>query len=298
MILENLQLILSADDRYTQHLGVTLASLFANHSANKYRLIINILDGGISDINKKKLAIVKGDYPAEIIYWPVKPELFKNCPEIGHLKLPTYYRLLIPEIIGSEVKKVIYLDSDLVVNGDISELYEQNLAKQIIGAVPEISAQEVLAAWETENLKTYFNAGVLLIDLEKWRELKISEQAFDFIAKNAARLKWADQDALNLVLRDHWLALEKKFNLQIDRNQKKVANLEPLIIHYVGRLKPWEFLYNNYYSRYYWRYLKKTPWKNYRCPDFNYYDLLKKIIKKIPGTIILRQKLIKWLKNY
>lgn len=294
---KDLHIILSADDPYAQHLGVALLSLLSNHRDGIFRLVINILDGGLTPESKERLAAIASRYPAKIIYWPIDNGLFETCPEIGHLKLPTYYRLLIPEIIPPDIERAIYLDSDLVVVGEISELAGADLAGRTVGAIREVSQEEVLAAWSSEGLTRYFNAGVLLIDLARWRKEKISQKTFAFIAANAGRLHWADQDALNLVLKEDWQELDKSFNLQIGRNQKKIRGVDPIIIHYVGRLKPWNFLYYNYYRKYYWRYLKLTPWRDYRYPDFNYYAALKRLIKLIPGAVSLRLKIIKWLKD-
>lgn len=293
----DINIIFAADNAYTQHLGVAIYSLLENFRSAEYRLILHVIEDGITADNKKRLSEICSRRGTEIHFWPVDKKIFASCPEIGHLKLPTYFRLLIPDIIDPGTKKVIYLDSDLVVAGDIVKLYEQDLDGSIWGATEEVSKNEVLSAWAAEGLSRYFNAGVLLIDLEKWRANDISSRAFSFIAANQARLKWADQDALNLVGRNDWHPLDWSLNLQIDYNQKKISGVDPVIIHYVGRLKPWHFLYSNYYSRYYWQYLRQTPWRGYRCPDFRYRDLFKKIIKKIPGAIYARRKLISWLKN-
>lgn len=293
---ENIHIVLSADNNYAQHLGVTVFSLIQNFNNPNHSLIIHILDGKISETNKKKLNSLTTNKPAKIIYHPVNQKLFKDCPEINHLKLPAYYRLLIPQIIPEGIKKIIYLDSDTVVTGDISILFNQELNDNILGAIKEVSQEEVLNIWGERGITKYFNSGVLLINLEKWRIENISEKAFLFIKENQQELHWADQDALNLVCAQNWQELDKRFNLQIDRNQKQIKNINPIVLHYVGRLKPWHYEYTNYYHKHYWDYLKQTPWKNYRYQDFSLYNLAKKIAKLIPGVIVIRKKIIKWLK--
>lgn len=289
--METINIIFSSDNNYAQHLGVTLISLLINFKNKKYNLIINILDGGISEENKINIKSIVNKYDVKVMFFLMDKKTFTNCPEIRHLKLAAYYRILIPEIIPENIKKVIYLDSDIAVIGDISKLFEQNINNYFIGAVKEISQEEVLKVWGDDGVTKYFNSGVLLINLEKWRQYKISDKVFDFINKNKIKIKWADQDALNVILANQWFELENRFNLQVSGNYKK-EKTDIIIVHYVGPIKPWHFSYFNYYSKYYWFYIKITPWKTYKCPDFSFYNLIKKCIKKIPYAIEIKKMLL------
>ena len=298
--MNDINIVLSADNNYAQHLCVTITSLLENNKNKNYLLKINILDGGINDVNKEKINTVCSYYNTIPIYYKINQEVFKNFPEIGHLKLPTYYRLIIPEIFPQEVNKIIYLDSDIIINGDIVELFKQDIENYVIGAVKDILEKEILDYWKKEKINSYFNAGILLINLKEWRLNNITEKCFLFINENKERLRCADQDALNIVCTNKWKSINEKFNLQINKNQKEVKNLEPIILHYVGKLKPWDFMYNNFYSKYYWTYLKQTPYKDYRRSKFNHNilifilkDYIKKTIKKIPGVMLIKKAINK-----
>lgn len=201
-MLEEINIILAADNPYTEHLGVTLRSLIDNFVSNDYKPIIHILDGGLSWENKEKIKTLATGEKSELLFHEVNQALFSDFPEPGHLKVPTYFRLIIPEIIDPKIKKVLYLDSDLVIFGNILSLYLENVEDYIFGAIKDASETTILKEPYQITIEKFFNAGVLLINLGLWRKYKISEQANDFIKSNYDKLKGADQDAFNYVMQN------------------------------------------------------------------------------------------------
>ncbi len=86
----------------------------------------------------------------------------------------------------------------------------------------------------------YFNAGVLLINLKKWREEHIKNKVIEFIKTNSARIKFCSQDPLNAILHDKWLQLDPKWNFMPHLTYPGLKNIKPAIIHYAGLKKPWK----------------------------------------------------------
>jgi lipopolysaccharide biosynthesis glycosyltransferase len=159
----------------------------------------------------------------------------------------TYARLAIPELLPRSVTKALYLDSDILVFGDLTALQESELSGAAIGAVldrldAKLKAGETLWTKDIPSVRNYFNAGVLLIDLTRWREDRISERAFEYLRKHP-RTPLSDQDALNVVCDRVWKQLEPRWNFINDYEMQlsgMPAREEPTIIHFAGPLKPWQ----------------------------------------------------------
>src|SRR5262249_26051824 len=171
-----------------------------------------------------------------------------------HFTVMTYARLLIGDLLPREIDRVLYLDGDILVRGDIGELWTTDLRDRTLGAVVDLPPYPYNRRLGLPDDTSYFNAGVLLIDLRRWRQLRVGERALSFAREHPERLAWADQCALNLVLHDDWRALDRVWNLQsmdvarlvnghmrfdtVDPGQLRAARL----VHFNGRSKPWHYL--------------------------------------------------------
>lgn len=169
------------------------------------------------------------------------------------VKENTYYRLELPVMVP--VSRILYLDCDMICNGNISDLWNIDLHGNVIGAVQDQGyavTKKRLQAMGTPQQKKYFNGGLLLFDTKKWNEEHITEKVRKFIQKNLNNLTYQDQDALNFVLNENWQSLDPKFNVQSrlmrreephpDPRLEKLAVKaweSPIIIHYSGWSKPW-----------------------------------------------------------
>ena len=104
----------------------------------------------------------------------------------------------------------------------------------------------------------YFNSGVLLINSENWIKQKISEKSIQYIHLAGDNLVWWDQDALNYSIKGKWLKLDKKFNFQEPWWNKDVDGT-PIVLHFVGKIKPWHVVSENHKKLMYLRYVNKLP---------------------------------------
>jgi lipopolysaccharide biosynthesis glycosyltransferase len=157
-----------------------------------------------------------------------------------------YGRLLIASILPPEVERALYLDADILVLGDISPLWEIDLEGAAVGAVIDagvdaLMKNDQLGRWNIPRVLDYFNSGVLLIDLERWRDQRIAEKVLEYVARNPTSL-FPDQNALNVVCDGHWKQLDLRWNFQ-RHMEHRLADMSPAnrpaIVHFVTGEKPW-----------------------------------------------------------
>jgi lipopolysaccharide biosynthesis glycosyltransferase len=157
-------------------------------------------------------------------------------------------RLLIPEVIPERYRRVLYLDSDLVVSDDVSKLWDlPDEGKAFWAAYDEgvrstTYVREILNFADVPPDAPYFNSGVLLIDLPRWKGARISERAQAILAEHSDRCINVDQDALNIVGVGKWSVLPPRWNFQIAGSQSwsaPPARGETIgITHFIND-KPW-----------------------------------------------------------
>lgn len=279
----------SSDNNYAKHMGVAITSILKNSNINDtYNFYI--LDGGISDSNKSKLNSLKNSIRNfSIEYLEINPDDFKKCPMTGYVKyitLPTYYRFKIPSLLPN-LDKVLYLDCDIVVNSDISELYNTNIDDYYVGGIPEVFNHYHKERLEIIGNYYYINAGVLLINTKKWREDNIESKLFEYAMNPEREIVFQDQDVLNEVLKYNIRYIPLCWNLQhdvlfekdaylINEEEKNQALENPKLVHFTHKYKPWNYKCQNRFRKLYYKYLRQTPWKK------DYYSIiLKRYLSKI-----------------
>ena len=242
--MEEIVVVVGIKKNYIKYMEVMLTSLLINNK--NYKINFNILQDDFSNeikenINKKFEKYIN----LEINYLYIKSTVFSDFPTLGHLVIATYYRILASEIL-TQYDKVLYLDVDIIVDGNISELWNTNIEEYVVAAVREESVEANEERLGIPKNQKYFNAGVLLMNLKKIREEKFFEKIMNYLKKNYETILYSDQDVLNAVFYNNWLELDEKWNYHnyfvIRRNSKiELINLDtPRIIHYTGPIKPWE----------------------------------------------------------
>ena len=142
---------------------------------------------------------------------------------LGHLASDSrfgpasYARLLIPELVPRQIRRAVYLDSDVLVRGDLSPLFTVELGDALVGAVRDFAigstVHEMSGVRDPDRPRVYFNTGVLVMDVARWRNEGLADRALEYAAAGSEPLPWADQDALNAVL-ESWHELEYRWNVQ------------------------------------------------------------------------------------
>lgn len=150
----------------------------------------------------------------------------------NHITIATYFRLFLPSILKN-IEKVLFLDSDMIIDGNINTLYDTNINANTLAAVIANNEERIAALQMNRN---YFNAGVMLLNLQLLREGNYEEKFSRFIVNNRNKIKFWDQDVLNAVAGNNFIAIDKKWNC-LSYNYD--TQTPPVIIHYAGTLKPW-----------------------------------------------------------
>lgn len=282
--METVSIVFFTNNRFAMLLGVALCSLFENKKGS-YPIDIYVIDSGISPKNKKRLSKLEQKYQFSIHYVSLG-ESFES--EIPFPKLSTHYyqpiesyhRLAIDRFLPPFCHRVIDMDVDVIFRGDVSHLFNFDLEGKTVGAVaehyPSKSAKKkhLRDLCESLNLPLpvdsfYFNAGVLLIDLDRWRENKIERAVLELIRNHPEKLKIHDQDALNAVLVGDTKELPSKFNYLTAQIGKSDFNEpSPLVVHFAGGDKPWYLLSALPYQNEYIHYARQTSWRHLRYRKF------------------------------
>ncbi len=236
----------SIDDAYAPFLDVALGSAVENCSEErKYRAVI--LHKGLSEENKMRLS-KHGKENFKVDFIPVEKGLESITDRMSNrlrhdtFTLTIYFRLFIADMFP-EYDKAIYIDSDVVIAGDISELFDTDIGENFIGACADLSANDVppLAAYMEEvvgvNPSRYINSGVLLMNLEALRRKKFSEHFLSLLETYHFDSVAPDQDYINAICNGKIYYLDEKWNTM--PNERKKEKKEAKIIHYNLFSKPW-----------------------------------------------------------
>jgi lipopolysaccharide biosynthesis glycosyltransferase len=236
-----MNVVFAADRGYMQHLAVAVASLLENNSG----MNIYIINNDLSANDWKKLKKISTGKDSNLIDAKIDDRQIENLLTNSYFTKAMYYRLFIPEIVKGE--KALYLDSDIVVNQQINDLYNTDISNTFLAAVDnmEIYNHHDL---EMEYSAKYFNSGVMLINLEYWRTYNVKKKVINFVSRKREVIRFPDQDGLNSVINGNWLELHPKYNMHsklyacpmVSPIKEAIAN--PVIIHYIGPSKPWHFI--------------------------------------------------------
>ena len=282
---EQLNVLYSSDDNYAQHMGVSIFSLLRNNTVFE-NIHLYVIDSDISPKNREKLRkVVKEFRNAEITFipfaqWKEKLQLHM-C---WNISISSYARLFVAEMLPRTVDRVLYIDCDMIICKTLDELWNTRLDGKILAAVQDSVSGATKAAVGLQAEMRYFNAGLLLINLEEWRTQKIGEKCLTFIDAHGGNVTHHDQGTLNGVLRGVFLRLPVQNNLMTIHyifNRKKVleyfqeesefyseeeisrAKKAPVILHYTPSFtsRPWCKDCKHPRKGLYWENLSHTPWK-------------------------------------
>ena len=254
-------IVYTIDNNYFNHMLVSIFSLNYNLKPTfKDKLSFDV----ISNV-KNKMKYPNLDYKEYFI-----DDNFCKLFKISHhIDYATYFRFLIPEILPEYIDKVLYLDADIIVNGDISPIFDLEFDDDTyLYACDHLFKPEQklhLKKFGLSEYDDYFNAGVMYIDLKKWRENNISKVLIDYAFEKKDDILWWDQDVLNVIFHKKWKKLHPKYNvtwevLESNSNclQIEEAKKHPVIIHYTRSVKPWHSNSYHPYKKLYWKYRRKV----------------------------------------
>lgn len=280
------------DQNFVTPFFVVLTSLFDNNKNNK--IVLHVI-AKIANDDKQKITGFVHQNQNQIVFYEIDETQLSgiSLPEKMHFSIATYYRLFLPKLIDKKIKKILYLDTDIIIKGDLRDLYETDVASTPVAAAIDgrIVFRPDLNIYHEED---YFNAGVLLINTEQWQNQNITEKVFGFINAFPEKLQMVDQDALNAVLVHNWTRIDKKYNLTFYDipeflPQKKLDAFikDVVIVHYTTQNKPWLIACRNRFRYWYHYYQKKSPYQaSTPYVDLGFINLLDYLKVKIKEFLI------------
>ena len=285
---KEIPIFLSTDDNYVPFLDVTIRSLIDNASRD-YNYHIVILNTGLDKSKTDKVLEMQDDnfrIEFEDISYAIK-DIEHKLPNEQHFGLATWYRLFIQSLFP-EYDKVLYLDCDIVVKGDISELYHTDLEDNYIaGVIENWILHSPIFSYYTKNAvgiesSEYINAGIMVMDLAKFRQNRIEERFVDLINKYNFNVIDPDQSYINYLCHGHIKYLPFEWN----RTPLQDVECEnPKIIHYALGFKPWHDK-NTFLGEHFWEYAKISPFYDDIVAVNSKFDTLAKLKKEKAGIDI------------
>ncbi len=272
---KNITIVSTIDRKYLMPFTVMLTSLLENSrlTIQKYYLLTTYVpDNELLSI----ISFFKTRYSTEIVHIYADVTVLKNAYISNHISIATYIRLLLGDLLPLDIEKVLFLDADLVVLGDISELQKYSEETQTIHAVDHMyTCQQFRTLRRIGFLSSrYFNAGVMIMNLSYIRTNKMSCKFIETMSKFESKLAFWDQDVLNINYQDSWGELPLCYNAY--GVTKRMPGMK--IIHFTGSSKPWHYHNKHPYKKEFWKYLSMTPYKNFKFTDKTPITILRKMI--------------------
>jgi lipopolysaccharide biosynthesis glycosyltransferase len=196
-----------------------------------------------------------------------------------------YARLLVPELVPQALDRVLYLDSDVIARDDVGDLVAHPLDGAVVGAVRDAwypwcgTSPGLRGSGAVDEAAPYFNSGVLLLDLEQWRELEITDRVLAHL-RRCPSTRFADQDAVNAVAVGRVREVAPRWNQQpslhtrrgrfrqiYDLDTIRAARLRPAIVHFAARVKPWHARCGHPARADWYRELRRTAWRDWVPPE-------------------------------
>ncbi len=282
-----INIVFASDNNYAQHTAVAMASVLVNTKVPQ-KIQFYLIDDEIQPENKEKITKTVQNLGGNIEFIKIKNSRLEDCYVSGELSRASYFRLDIANILDESIEKIIYLDCDLLVYDDIEKMWQLDMGGKPVAATCDLGIMASARVRKQKNKfigllfdAPYFNAGVLMMDLKKWRNGNYAEAIIALATQN--KYPNHDQDALNKFFMNNWQEIPLRwdvippvFNLFLkivtkpDLRQKAIeAKLNPAIFHYAGGYKPWEYEIHNGFNDKYYEYLKLTEYKDAKMPQFD-----------------------------
>lgn len=253
----SLHIALTFDDNFWAPAYATMRSvcLFSHH---REALVFHLCHRTLTDEHRADLERITEEFPVTLRWYDLdRSDMFRDIaarmPENKRLSNIVYARLMIDRLVGPDVERILYLDCDMLVREDVAELFALDLEGKAIAAVRDSIGVFITNRRDLKQNRDlfdpadyYFNAGMVLIDVARWRDANIIGRMEAAFASGVMQRIYYDQDLLNLVFKDNWLKLPWRWNVVDARHAHD--GVDPAIVHYTGPTKPWGIFAHNFQS--------------------------------------------------
>ncbi|NCG08106.1 MAG: hypothetical protein GWO81_00820 [Verrucomicrobia bacterium] len=279
-----MNIALCLDLNFLPYCSTTIQSVIENHSSkDRIHFFISYT------FDSKFLTPILRQISAaghQVTCLTINSNRLKKFQTRAHFTEANYLRLFLPELLPENITRALYLDSDLIVRTDLTELYQENLKGFSTAMAPELQNKN-----HNPRHKRYYNSGVLLMDVQAWRNGNNSERIITYTKEHPEKLEFVDQDAINNTIHDEtksldlrWNCITPYYNAKLERDYSakhieliKAAISKSSIVHFTTASKPWNYINCHPYKKEYWQYLNNTPYKNTRPTGKNFSHMLKKL---------------------
>lgn len=264
-------LLTTLDQNYLPQLQVLLTSISVNNPKDTFVLIL--LHSGIPEEAMEGVRRQCGAYGYSFLPIRVDDALFQGAPVTRQYPREMYYRLLAPHLLPDQIKRVLYLDPDILVINPLRPLWETDLQGKLFAAAAHTGVTELANGINQLRLGTeqdYYNSGVLLMDLETGRREIVPQEVFQYVEQHRKELILPDQDILNALYSEKILPLEDVLWNYDARNYSNYllrsggrydlrwVMEHTAILHFCGKEKPWKPKYIHRFGILYQHYAQLT----------------------------------------
>lgn len=277
-----MNIVCTIDNSYIRHCAVMLRSLRESNPEEDLR--VYIVHEKLDPKERGKLVGYLSTFLPSVSFLQIEPGLLSAFPVFGHISIATYFRLLLPSILPPLLNRVLFIDSDIVINGSLQKFWQTPIDGYAMAAVTDRNLDMQRQRLGLADDSHYFNAGVMLIDLDQWREENVLERGMNYARDNADKLNNWDQDVLNhlfekrvLLVHQRWNAMSHLWGLDPAwleargglSEEEKEAVADPAIIHFAGGgfAKPWSHRCPHPWRERYRAVLATTPWADVPLDD-------------------------------
>ena len=279
-----MNIVYSASDLYSSLAGISLTSLLINNT-NVETINIIIMDNNISAENKEKLTATAEKYGRSIRFVPLAESLKNTKINIQKWNISTFGRLFEASSLP-DLDKVIHVDCDTVVNGSLKSIWDMDMSHAVVAGAPDCLSDAYKSNIGLNPDNTYINAGFIVLNLKRIRELNLENKFFQYIEKNQQMLTYVDQEVLNACISEnekielpltynsytilHYLTYKQLMKLRhaehaFSESTYMEARNRPVVLHYTGCFlegtRPWitrdqhpkKYLFDKYKSQSQWR---------------------------------------------
>ncbi|WP_378950858.1 glycosyltransferase family 8 protein [Pelosinus sp. sgz500959] len=260
---DQIHIAFGVDANFVRPMGVTITSLLMNNQNEN--IIFHIFVNSIHEIDISRLEELVKIYKTTIHLYHIDKRAFDQLPTTWQYSHATYNRFLLAKVLYGIADRVLYLDADIVCVGNIRELMDIKMGDSVIAVVQEENTPFIQNQIEKLKLRNgkYFNAGVLCIDINKWQENDVSNQAMKLLVENYGVFNLLDQDALNVILDGKVKFVSSKWDFMCNLEKKiKEIPSDTVLIHYTSREKPWHRWCIHPLATTFTHYAKESLWRD------------------------------------
>lgn len=290
----------ASDDNYARHAAAMLTSALLSNPHSRFELhYVHGPDFGVQTKDLLHLSLERFGARARLHMHCIPDSWTEGLPLFasmnpGLTRPVMWYRLFLPRLL-QQSSRVLYVDSDAIITGDLRPLWTLDLEGKALAAVTQPFPQDIFD-WPLKlglpRREAYFNSGVMLLDLERFRQNGLAEKVLAHGRQHSSFTRYGDQDSLCAELHDERYSLHPRWNLirailklpharhVFKSHERSAAIRNPAIVHFEGRGKPWIYPKRHPYAYQYHKHARLLPWPALSMPALSRLDRLESFLER------------------